>query len=727
MANNIDLRCKSIRKDGALMHKVGRNKAVSLLLVVAMVIGIIPFGALTAFAQIVFDGNVAATVEPVFAANSQTLGSITITPGSQAKLDKTVEVTLDFPQDDVNPTESPAVSVKAQVYSGAATSGSELTAVISTDTATGNLKAVITTAADGDKIVIKPIKVNLKDTATGDVNVNLSAKRTNDNGATVWTLAAQSVKIGTVATKSVTATAGTAPNISEGTGKSTAEISLTESGPAAIGDGATIDIELANTASFAFDGTTPTVSGTGLTVTGKTAKKLTLAKSGTTSSATTYKLTPTITVFPGAPTGDVKVNVSGSSSSNVTAATLTVAKVGAAAVTASVKDVSAAKDIYPATNSQQIEDIVLKSDSAITAGKTIVVALSAGKWTVNGSGNPVGTYSGLTAKGTFNDGKSAWFEVTANNALKEITMTGLQVNLPADAALGDLKATMSGTLGLTEVLNVSKVISRVNATSVKKNVKVGLSQAAGDIVIGETVKDSVANGTSIKLSLPTGVTFVGTPKMAVGSAEAATTGVVVATDKASITITPSLSDSSVETVTISAVSYDIDSRVASGDVKVELGGNALNKLAAPDDTKAVASVVNATVASATAKAAVFVIGQSSFTTDGTSVTMDVAPFIKASRTFVPVRFAAQALGVSDGNIIWDGVKKTVTLIKGDRVVQMTIGSKTMLINGAAVTMDVAPEIVAPGRTMLPVRFVAQGLGATVGWDAATKTVTLNTP
>ncbi|MEW6424462.1 MAG: copper amine oxidase N-terminal domain-containing protein [Bacillota bacterium] len=45
----------------------------------------------------------------------------------------------------------------------------------------------------------------------------------------------------------------------------------------------------------------------------------------------------------------------------------------------------------------------------------------------------------------------------------------------------------------------------------------------------------------------------------------------------------------------------------------------------------------------------------------------------------------------------------VTLIKGDKVVQLTIGSNVMLINGVAVNMDVAAEIVDPGRTMLPFR------------------------
>ncbi|MEW5898835.1 MAG: copper amine oxidase N-terminal domain-containing protein [Bacillota bacterium] len=48
----------------------------------------------------------------------------------------------------------------------------------------------------------------------------------------------------------------------------------------------------------------------------------------------------------------------------------------------------------------------------------------------------------------------------------------------------------------------------------------------------------------------------------------------------------------------------------------------------------------------------------------------------------------------------------------------------MLINGIAVSMDVAAEFVDPGRTMLPFRWAAQALGARVTWDEATQTVTM---
>ncbi|MBQ6893260.1 MAG: copper amine oxidase N-terminal domain-containing protein, partial [Clostridia bacterium] len=43
--------------------------------------------------------------------------------------------------------------------------------------------------------------------------------------------------------------------------------------------------------------------------------------------------------------------------------------------------------------------------------------------------------------------------------------------------------------------------------------------------------------------------------------------------------------------------------------------------------------------------------------------------------------------------------------------------------GAEVALD-APAFIESSRTYMPVRFVAEKLGATVGWDSATSTATL---
>ena len=56
------------------------------------------------------------------------------------------------------------------------------------------------------------------------------------------------------------------------------------------------------------------------------------------------------------------------------------------------------------------------------------------------------------------------------------------------------------------------------------------------------------------------------------------------------------------------------------------------------------------------------------------------------------------------------------------VVQLTIGSTTAYVNGQAVTLDVAP-VIEGGRTLMPLRFIAEAVGAEVAWDGATSTAT----
>jgi len=112
------------------------------------------------------------------------------------------------------------------------------------------------------------------------------------------------------------------------------------------------------------------------------------------------------------------------------------------------------------------------------------------------------------------------------------------------------------------------------------------------------------------------------------------------------------------------------------------------------------------------------IGQQVAVVDGDASVLDVAPFIKDGRTFVPVRFIAEALGAE---VKYDAATQVVTATRGDDVVVLTIGSNVMTVNGEAQVTDVAPFIV-DGRTVLPFRAIAEAFGADVAWDAATQSV-----
>jgi len=114
--------------------------------------------------------------------------------------------------------------------------------------------------------------------------------------------------------------------------------------------------------------------------------------------------------------------------------------------------------------------------------------------------------------------------------------------------------------------------------------------------------------------------------------------------------------------------------------------------------------------------------------DGQSVATDVSAYIDAnSRTMVPVRFISEALYAI---VNWDGDTQTATITSASgKVITITIGSSTLNIteNGvkSAVEMDTA-AVIRDGRTFVPLRFIAEALGLTVGWDGATNTVILTT-
>lgn len=107
------------------------------------------------------------------------------------------------------------------------------------------------------------------------------------------------------------------------------------------------------------------------------------------------------------------------------------------------------------------------------------------------------------------------------------------------------------------------------------------------------------------------------------------------------------------------------------------------------------------------------IGSRIVNVDNEAVIYDAAPVIRNDRTLVPIRIVTETLG---GKVDWNGVTKEVTLNIDGKEIKMTVG-KTLEKYG------VAPVII-DGRTFVPVRFVADELGATVAWDDATKTVTI---
>ena len=106
-----------------------------------------------------------------------------------------------------------------------------------------------------------------------------------------------------------------------------------------------------------------------------------------------------------------------------------------------------------------------------------------------------------------------------------------------------------------------------------------------------------------------------------------------------------------------------------------------------------------------------------------SAELDVPPRIIDGRTMVPLRFIGETLGAE---VIWNGETRQVAYILGGRQILLTVDQKAAVVGGRQVEMDTAPQIVND-RTMVPVRFVSQWLGAIVRWDDDLKRVEIQYP
>jgi len=104
------------------------------------------------------------------------------------------------------------------------------------------------------------------------------------------------------------------------------------------------------------------------------------------------------------------------------------------------------------------------------------------------------------------------------------------------------------------------------------------------------------------------------------------------------------------------------------------------------------------------------------------------PIIREGRTFLPIRSIIEALS---GNISWNGLNKKITIELANTKVELIIGDNIGIVDGKKVQLDPDNPKVVPfilnARTMLPLRFIAENLGAEVNWDSQTQTVTIVHP
>ncbi|GAA0135470.1 hypothetical protein YSY43_23100 [Paenibacillus sp. YSY-4.3] len=90
---------------------------------------------------------------------------------------------------------------------------------------------------------------------------------------------------------------------------------------------------------------------------------------------------------------------------------------------------------------------------------------------------------------------------------------------------------------------------------------------------------------------------------------------------------------------------------------------------------------------------------------------------------IPIRVVMEELGF---DVDWEKGTRTVTIKQADTTIKLIVNQKSATVNGKRLALSIAPML-KEDTTLVPLRFVSEQMGLTVGWDNATKTVYLITP
>ena len=124
--------------------------------------------------------------------------------------------------------------------------------------------------------------------------------------------------------------------------------------------------------------------------------------------------------------------------------------------------------------------------------------------------------------------------------------------------------------------------------------------------------------------------------------------------------------------------------------------------------------------------------------NGEKVEFDQPPIVENGRTMIPFRAVLEEMGLS---VDWDSDTKTVICTDGEKMAVLTVGSDEMTvgdggqeifkmegegvcIDGERVSID-APAKIVNGRTLVPIRVIAESFGADVIWNEESRTVDIN--
>jgi len=102
------------------------------------------------------------------------------------------------------------------------------------------------------------------------------------------------------------------------------------------------------------------------------------------------------------------------------------------------------------------------------------------------------------------------------------------------------------------------------------------------------------------------------------------------------------------------------------------------------------------------------------------IELEIPPLIINGRTMVPLRFVVESF---EGEVYWNDLDKSIKIIFEDKEILMWVNSNISYINNKKYLLDV-PPVVINGRTVVPIRFIAEALNSYVFWNSKEQKVTI---
>jgi len=346
-------------------------------------------------------------------------------------------------------------------------------------------------------------------------------------------------------------------------------------------------------------------------------------------------------------------------------------------------------------------------------------------------------------------------ELTAEKADK------LKITIPVATnvqATGEIKVKANNLFTRSDIEDVEcvvgKVVEPIKVDVETAQIKVGLqAQKAGSITITETEKGMLERGwLFLAADAQEGITFDKLPTIEVkdqDGKELEIKNIALSKDKTMIGLEVTRTSEEASVIEIKDITFTADRTVPEASYDLAIWGTALtdenvvginnftqnalytNKYFNQISDKYVVedfismttkNTEDITVGGLRATTTSFVMGESKFTVNGETETMDVVAYAKDGYTMIPVRYLAKAFGIEGNAIQYDKATSTATIIAGNKVIAITAGQSFIIVNGTKVPMATKAEV-KDGRMCVPMAYIAAALGVDKSWDAATKTAT----